>query len=152
LIPELQDGVLPNGIHVCTLEEVVNTFGQFNRTDRRPRLTENLARYFTDVRNAQIATAVVIDGSYITQKPEPNDIDLILALRADFDLRQELRTFEYNVQSKRMVKRLYGFDVLPAIDGSEVYEGYIRFFSRVRLNDAEQTNLQETKGVLRIEL
>src|SRR5258707_3263075 len=52
---------------------------------------------------------------------------------------QELRPFEYNIQSKRMVKRLYRFDVLPALDGSDAYARYISEFSRVRLDDPEQT-------------
>lgn len=152
MIPDLKDGVLPQGIHVCTWEEVANRFGRFNTTEKRHRLTEKLAQYIADVREAQIATALVIDGSYITQKAEPNDIDLILALRADFDLREELRPFEYNVQSKRIVSRLYGFDVFSAIDGSEQYQRFIQFFSRVKLNDVEQSEVQQTKGVLRIQL
>jgi len=152
LIPEMNDGVLPVGIHTCTFEEIENNFGRFDRTDKRPRLTESLRRYVTDARNSGIASAVIVDGSYITQKPEPSDIDLILALRADFDLAQELRPFEYNIQSKRMVKRLYGFDVLPALDGSVAYDRYVSDFSRVRLDDAEQTTNQRHKGLLRIEL
>lgn len=68
MIPYLSDGVLPQGIHVCTWEEVVNRFGRFNTTEKRRRLTVKLAQYIADVREAQIANAVVIDGSYITQK------------------------------------------------------------------------------------
>jgi len=135
LIPKLFDGVLPIGIYTCTLDEVAHFFGRFNRSDQRPRLTEKLKQYVIDVRKSGIANAVIVDGSYITQKPEPGDIGLILALRADFDLAQELRPFEYNVQSKRMVSRLYGFDVLPAVDGSVAYDKYISDFSRVRLDD-----------------
>jgi hypothetical protein len=95
---------------------------------------------------------VIVDGSYITTKAEPSDIDLILALRADFDLSQELRPFEYNIQSKRNVRRNYGFDVLPAVDGSVAYDRYVSDFSRVRLDDPEQTTNQRNKGLLRIEL
>jgi hypothetical protein len=152
LIPALYDGVLPLGVHRCTFEEVQNLFGRFNRSDQRPRLTDKLRQFITAARNSGIVRAVVVDGSYITAKPEPGDIDLILVLRADFDLAQELRPFEYNIQSKRMVRRLYGFDVLPAIDGSVAYDRYISDFSRVRLDDPEQTTNQRYKGLLRIEL
>jgi hypothetical protein len=152
LIPQLNDGVLPVGIHPCTFEEIVNVFGRFNRSDKRPRLTERLKQYVFDASNSGIASAVIVDGSYITQKPEPSDVDLILVLRADFDLAQELRPFEYNIQSKRMVRRLYGFDVLPARDGSVAYDRYVSDFSRVRLDDPEQTTNQRYKGLLRIEL
>ncbi|HLG18094.1 MAG TPA: hypothetical protein VJH03_26870 [Blastocatellia bacterium] len=118
MIPELEDGVLPEGIYSCTVDEVEQVFGRFSRSDRRPPLTEKLRQYIFDARLAGIASALVIDGSYITAKQEPGDIDMVLALRPDLDLSAELRPMEYNVQSKRMVKRLYGFDVLLATDQS----------------------------------
>lgn len=152
MIPDLNDGVLPVGIHRCTLQEIEETFGKFNRTDRRPQLTESLKRYIDDARNSGIVSAVIVDGSYITRKPEPSDIDLILALRTNINLGQELRPVEYNIQSKRRVRRNYGFDVLPAVDGSVAYDSYVRDFSRVRLDDPEQTTKQRYKGLLRIEL
>jgi predicted nucleotidyltransferase len=124
----------------------------FTRSDSRQRLTQTLRRYIEDVRKAKIAVAVVVDGSYITAKSEPSDIDLVLALRPDRNLSVELLPMEYNVQSKRMVKRLYGFDVLGAIDGSDVYTKHIAFFSRVRLDDQEQSTSRSRKGLLRIEL
>src|SRR5437773_328172 len=81
LIPDFIDGVLPNGVHVCTLEEVVQQFGRFQSSDRRLRLTEALKRYVKEVRALGIATALIIDGSYVTMKAKPSDIDMILILR-----------------------------------------------------------------------
>jgi hypothetical protein len=152
LIPKLNDGVLPSGIHPCTLQECQNTFGKFSRSDRRQRLTEALARYLKDVASTGIAVGVLVDGSYVTSKLEPNDIDLILVLRSDFDPAVELRPMEYNIQSKRTVKKLYGFDVLPAIQGSETYEEYVQLFSQVRLDDSDQQTTQSVKGLLRIDV
>jgi len=152
LIPELDDRVLPEGIHRCTVEECENTFGRFSGSDRRPRLAETLRRYVQDARASGIAVAVVIDGSYVTEKAEPNDIDLILVLRRDFDPSAELRPREYNVQSKRAVRRQYGFDVLPAIEGTETYEEYVCLFSQIRRDDPEQQTARTAKGLLRIEL
>ena len=111
MIPQLNDRVLPEGIHRCTLQECEVAFGGLLRSDRRIRLTEALGRYIRDAHLAGIAVAVLVDGSYVTAKPEPNDIDLVLVLRADFDLSAEMRPMEYNVQSKRAVRKLYGFDV-----------------------------------------
>lgn len=152
MIPELQDGVLPEGLHLCTLEEVRKAFGQFRRSDRRPQLTERLTRYIQDAQNSGVVSAIVIDGSYVTTKEEPGDIDLIVALRPGLDLTAEMRPMEYNIQSKPMVRKLYGFDVLPAVDGSETYQRFLDFFSRVKLTDPDQHTSQELKGVLRIEL
>lgn len=130
--------MLPEGVHSCTIEEVEQVFGRFIRSDCRQRLTQTLRRNIEDVRKAKLAAAVLVDGSYITAKSEPSDIDLVLALRPDLDLSGALLPIEYNVQSKRMVRRLYGFDVLTAIDGSDAYTKHIGFFSRVRLDDPEQ--------------
>ena len=152
MIPELIDGVLPVGTHTCTIEEVADFFGRFSGSDRRSHLTEKLIQYVAAARNSGIATAVIVDGSYITKKPEPNDIDLILLVRADFDLSAEMRPTEYNVQSKRAVRRRYGFDVLPAVEGSESYEEYLGLFSQIRPDDPEQATTRAAKGLLRIEL
>jgi hypothetical protein len=151
VIPQLEHGVLPSGIHTCTLEECKEMFGKFSRSDRRIQLTEALHRYVGDVRSAGIALSILVDGSYVTSKPEPNDIDLILVLRPDLDLSAELQPIEYNVQSKRAVKKLYGFDVRPAIAGSQALAEYVLFFSQLRLDDPEQPS-GSTKGILRIEL
>ncbi len=152
VIPALSDGVLPEGVYRCTIEEVDATFGRFQRSDRRIRLTENLRRFVEDVRRVDVVAAVVINGSYVTAKAEPNDIDVVLALRPEVDLSQELRTFENNIQSKRMVRKLYGFDVRVALDGSELYQKHLDFFSQVRPDDPEQSAQRTHKGLLRIEL
>ncbi|MBS1806823.1 MAG: hypothetical protein JST84_01365 [Acidobacteria bacterium] len=152
MIPDLQDGVLPEGIHDCTIDEVAQSFGQFRGTDHRMRLTETLRQYVEAARKAGVAEAVIIDGSYVTAKEKPGDIDLLLVLKPDFNLQEEIRPLEYNVQSKRMVRRLYGFDVLIALSGSEAQVKFMEFFSRVKLEDPEQLTSQLRKGLLRITL
>jgi hypothetical protein len=152
MIPPLQDGVLPEGIYECTIEEVASFFGKFQRTDKRQKLTQNLRRYIEDARRSEIATAVIVNGSYVTAKDEPDDIDVILALRSDFDVSQELRPFEHNIQSYRSVRRLYGFDVFSARDGSLAYQEYVDLFHKVNLGDPGLQTDQVRKGVLRINL
>ncbi len=81
-IPELnQDGFLPEGIHAASLEEVRERFGRFQRTDRRPALFAKLSTYMAEVRASGLVVAVIVDGSFVTAKDEPSDIDLILVLR-----------------------------------------------------------------------
>ena len=152
MIPELEEGVLPEGVYSCTVDEVEQKFGRFSHSDRRPRLTELLRSYIKAADRAGVAVAVLIDGSYVTSKAEPNDIDLMLVLRSDFELTTELSPMEYNVQSKRMVRKLYGFDVLTAVEGSGAYDEYLGLFSQVRLDDPEQSKTRRRKGLLRIDL
>src|SRR5438309_10715227 len=110
LIPGVIDGVLPDGVHACTLEEVVERFGRSQGSDRRQKLTDALKQYIEDVRSLGVAAALIIDGSYVTIKAKPNDIDLILVLRENLHSEHELVPAEYNVKSTRMVRRKYAFD------------------------------------------
>lgn len=144
-IPALDDfGLLPVGVHDCLLEEVRTRFGMFQTTDRRPRLFEKLQAYVHDVGQCAWIVAIVIDGSFITAAPQPNDIDLILVLEAGHDFSAELRPFEYNLLSRRQARRIYGFDVLVAVEGSGSYAEYLDFFSQVR-GDPDRR-----KGLLRL--
>lgn len=150
MIPDLIDGVLPEGIHECTMEEVEARFGAFRRTDRRIRLTERLRAYVEEARSAGVLESVILDGSYVTNCDEPNDIDLILVLRPEVAPNLEFRPFQYNVVSKRQVRKLYGFDAYPMTEVSDGYGETLDFFSRVRPNAAYTSRVR--KGLLRIVL
>ena len=95
---------------------------------------------------------MVIDGSFVTIKVKPNDLDLILVLRRRLDPEHELIPAEYNVQSMRMVRKKYGFDVRAAAPDGPDYADYLEFFSRVRPDDSEVRTNRTTKGLLRIDL
>jgi Family of unknown function (DUF6932) len=143
-IPELNEhGFLPEGIHEASLEELRERFGRFQRTDRRPALFVKLSVYLAEVRASGLVVAVIVDGSFVTAKDEPSDIDLILVLRPDHDDRAELRPFEYNAVAKHVVRRRFRFDVVSAREGTAEYEKSLNFFQRVR----DRSDLR--KGVLK---
>jgi hypothetical protein len=152
MIPDLADGVLPEGIHECTFEEVSDAFGRFWRTDQRIRLTARLREFLDAARKSGIVAAVLVDGSYVTANEVPNDIDLIVAYRPELDFAQELRPFEYNVLSKRTIRQAYRFDAFVLPDGGEEYNTWVEFFSRVRPDDPNQQSSRLRKGILRIVL
>jgi hypothetical protein len=87
---------------------------------------------------------VVVDGSFVTAKDEPGDIDLVLVLPTGHDFGAELRPFEYNVLSRRMVRKRYAFDVLVAREKSSELTEYMAFFQRVR------GDIQRRKGILKV--
>jgi len=144
-IPGLDDaGLLPPGVHDCTLDEVRRSFGVFRTTDRRPTLYDKLQALVQEAWATGLVAEIIIDGSFVTAKPDPNDIDLILVLNAGHDFTAELRPFEYNVLSRRQARKIYGFDLLVAMHASAVYAEYVAFFAQVRGETSRR------KGLLRL--
>ncbi|HEX5104318.1 MAG TPA: hypothetical protein VFV87_10935 [Pirellulaceae bacterium] len=144
-IPALNEhGLLPPGTHDCTLAEIEARFGQFQRSDRRCVLFSRLASFIREVGKVEFAIAVVIDGSFVTAKDEPNDIDLVLILSESHDFAAELRPFEYNIVSKKRILREYGFDIVIDGAGTVAMRKHLDFFSRVR----ERADI--LKGLLRV--
>jgi hypothetical protein len=149
MIPPLEDGVLPEGVHDCAIDEIDRIFGRFQRSDRRIKLIARLKAYLDDARKSRLITAVLVNGSFVTAKEEPNDIDLLVILKPDIAW-DSLRPFEYNAVSKRVVRRTYNFDALVYPEGSPGYEKALSLFQAVR-PDADYT-AKTRKGILRVVL
>jgi hypothetical protein len=71
-IPELIDGKLPDGIYRTSLAEAINRFGYGN--SKRAYLGNLLAELYDTLWKAG-GEAIVLGGSFVTNKEEPNDID-----------------------------------------------------------------------------
>ena len=141
-----EHGLLPSGIHECTLDDIKRTFGAFRDTDRRPSLFARLEAFFAEVKAARLVRKIVVNGSFVAAKFDPNDIDLIIVVPADHDFSADLSPAEYNVLSKQRVHRRHGFDLLVAREGSIEYERWLEFFQQVRLEPGRR------KGILRLTL
>ena len=132
-IPPLNaDGLLPFGIHDATQDEIRECFGVFQQSDRRPRLFAKLAELIDAMRAGELFESLLIDGSFVTAKFAPNDIDLIGVLKPGHDFERDLPMFQYAVISRALLRRRFGFDVLVAKPESATYTRYVDFFSRVR--------------------
>ncbi len=85
---------------------------------------------------------------------EPNDIDLVLVLPADWDLQADLRPYQCNLISKRMLKKAYGFDVFVVKSGSTGEAKWIDFFGQVEPKWATHFGWPDDlrKGILRVAL
>ena len=146
-IPELDEhGLLPTGVHDASLEEVRERFGQFHGSDRRVQLFAVLEKFAADAKSAALVQAMIVNGSFTTDKVRPSDIDLILVLREHIDLSRDLLPRQYNLVSPKRVKARHGFDVLYATDSPESLDPLVEFFSQVR----GQPELR--KGMVRVTL
>src|SRR5215472_8878008 len=76
------EGDLPPGVHPATLEEVVSRFG--NGSPIREEVTRRLRRIYQLASATGMLQRFVVFGSYVTSKPEPNDVDIVLVMREDF--------------------------------------------------------------------
>jgi hypothetical protein len=144
-IPELnENGLLPTGVHEAAMDEVRERFGRFQRTDQRASLFLKLSQLLAEVRSTGLIAAVIVNGSFVTAKDEPSDIDLILVLRQDHDFGADLKPFQYNVLSKRRVRARFRFDSLVARESSAEYAQYVNFFQEVKGRPGSR------KGVLKV--
>ena len=84
-LPEFNDqGDLPLGLHKATLTEVLERFG--SGTEARQEATVVLQMIHQRVAATGKLERFVIFGSYITAKPEPHDVDVVLVMQDDFSL------------------------------------------------------------------
>ncbi|HXG09656.1 MAG TPA: hypothetical protein VNK04_07695 [Gemmataceae bacterium] len=87
MLPDFdENGNLPPGIHPCTLEEVVARFG-FGSAERQTETAE-LQEFVRWAREAGVSR-LIVDGSYVTTKRAPNDVDLVILPGSDYPRQQQ---------------------------------------------------------------
>lgn len=75
MIPDFRDdGYLPDGLHLTSEADVTFRFG--SSTPRRRRLILRLRRWLELARISR-ARRFLVDGSFVTDKKEPHDIDWV---------------------------------------------------------------------------
>ena len=132
-IPPLNaEGLLPVGLFDCTLPERQACFGTFRGSDQRVRLFTRLKELASAMRASGLFDALVVDGSFVTAKLAPNDVDLVAVLRPGHDFERDLPMSEYSLVSRALLRRRFGFDAIVAEQDSSLYRTYVEFFSRVR--------------------
>lgn len=134
MIPAFTEGgVLPPGMYRASLEEIAPRYGRFQRTERRPQLLAILREFIAEVRQCRWIQRLLLVGSFVTARDEPNDIDVLLIFDRDADF-IALLPHEYNVLYQRGALRRFGpaLDLHVVAEGSEALERLLRFFQRDR--------------------
>jgi len=140
-----EHGWLPEGIHDCTLEEEAAQFSLFQRSDRRPQLWTRFMEFIREAKASGLIDAILVDGSFITADPVPNDIDIIIVVvSAHHNFSVALPPAPYNVWSQRSVRRQFGLNIVVVKQGSENLAQAVAFFQQVRQRPAAK------KGLIRI--
>jgi hypothetical protein len=136
-----EDGYLPEGLHQASEDEVLARFG--HSTPRRVYLMGRLRRWL-ELARAVGAQRLFIDGSFVTEKVEPGDVDAVVWLPDSFREQVSAARSEaielQTMVSTREPKELF------STYSSEMWEGWVEFFSQTREPDARR------KGVVEVTL
>lgn len=85
MIPKFEkSGNLPKGVHKATLKETREIFG--TTSARRKWLIGSLEKIIELAKSTGGLERVVIWGSFVSNRELPNDIDLLLIMKEDFDI------------------------------------------------------------------
>ena len=83
-LPSLtKDGELPLGVHAASLREVLDQFGVGSA--RRKALALRLGRIYRVAQTTGHLARFVVFGSFVTDKLEPQDVDVFLVMADTFD-------------------------------------------------------------------
>ena len=77
-------GDLPLGVHRATLSEITDRFGV--GSDRRRVLVMRLHRVYQIAHGTDRLARFVVFGSFITDKEDPNDVDIFMIMDDEFDI------------------------------------------------------------------
>jgi hypothetical protein len=77
-------GDLPPGVHRATMAEIIARFGA--NTPKRQAVTARLLHIYDLVKETGKLDRFLIFGSYVTENPSPNDVDVFLVMARDFNV------------------------------------------------------------------
>jgi len=84
-LPNLDSqGDLPAGVYQATMDEILTRFG--SGTPQRQAVTTRLLRIYNLLKATGKLERLIIFGSYVITKPNPNDVDVVLVLADTFNL------------------------------------------------------------------
>jgi predicted nucleotidyltransferase len=77
------NGDLPIAVHATSLQEALLRFGAGSA--QRRAVASRLERIFQVARSSGHLARFVVFGSFVTDKPEPNDVDVFLLMENSFE-------------------------------------------------------------------
>ena len=128
-------GDLPPGVHRATLREVIERFGATG--GQRALCTARLAHVSELARRTGHLRRLIVFGSYITAKGDPNDVDIVLVMDDAFRFEEcppELRAlFDHALAQARYGASI--FWIRPGMLMEETVEDFIAYWQIKRGGD-----------------
>lgn len=139
MIPGFRDdGYLPEGLHLASEGETASRFG--SSSIRRRRLALRVKRWIVLSRGVD-AKRLFLDGSFVTAKPDPNDVDAVVWLAGDFVSRVCRGDIEA-IELETMLLTRQPEEIFAAEDRRD-WDGWVEFFSRSREADGRRKGIAE---------
>ena len=148
-IPDLDShGLLPPGVHDCTLAEIGQTFSVNNR---RQKLFQYLISCLKIEIRPSFHEPIYVDGSFVTDKDEPDDVDVALDLQSSSEERQ-LRGLKFMIENQRRLLKEYRvhFWINFPGDGDNDFSAFFQYIG-AKTARFKGLNPRHLKGILRID-
>ena len=169
VIPEFSDGYyLPPGVHVCSLHDIEN---RFLGSERRKAVWRMFKTFLERLKFLCVVPEVIlIDGSFVTGREEPGDVDVCLLIRPEsiiramnsLDNEEDKLCLEFicNPDNQAALRLSFGTHPLIAYDENnlQLYSDLFRTggaqFRHLRPSDAIRdpgwVKTPSEKGILRV--
>ena len=138
--------LLPPGIHDVDPSELDNHFlSAFESSRTRRDLIDGFHRYIEALMKHAIRFEIWLDGSFVTSKEDPNDIDLVVFAPASElnALPQEDQNRLRGLFDRASIKKVFGCDVLFSVAENENMRSYWRGWYGYDRNE-------QPKGIARV--
>ena len=145
-IPDLDEhGLLPAGIHDCSLEEMN---AKFAWNDHRQQLMSSFARFLRGEIVGVFDHPVYADGSFVTDKISPNDVDVVLEMWDASDAQKWL-AFEFMREHQARIRRQHSVDFWVNLPGAKDFAAFFQYAGH-KTAKFKGLDHKHPKGILRI--
>jgi hypothetical protein len=140
-IPDFRpDGYLPEGLFLASEAQITFRFGSGTKQRRRLILR---VRHWVELARRIRARRLLLDGSFVTAKPQPKDVDAVVLLPLDFEV-QVAAGHDAAIELEEMLLTRRPEEIFGAEDVSDWTE-WVEFFGRTREFDRRRKGLVEVQ-------
>lgn len=147
-IPDFTEfGLLPEGVHACSTDEAAHFLCT---NEHRAAIWRGLKDFVAWISHLPQPAGILVDGSFVTDKPLPNDVDVIIDISNCVQDGYHSWT-DFWTQGRVHAKENFRVDFYPVVAGQG--HDFSTFFQYVRIDEALQRGVppETRKGILRIE-
>jgi hypothetical protein len=122
--------------------------------DKRREIWKGFSSFLNIIRPIQGLDLVYIDGSFVTDNEEPNDIDVVIEY-PDFNTLVRLQNDHFILSDRKHAKKTYKVDMFPFLPQLSAGANDLReFFQYLRPQEALDRGLPlgSQKGILKLSM